>query len=264
MTSIIEKRLSLYKHLENEQQQNEELKEQVTRLQGLANIGTVTCMIAHEINNLLTPLTSYAALALNNLDDAALVAKAFEKTVRNCRRASDMMDSMLALAGGEIKHKQTVQLKNLVEEVFACLCRDFSKDGITVRIEIPDDLTLWVVPVQIQHVLLNLIINAREAMLPGGGILTIRALRGDDGVGIEVSDTGCGIPAEHIEKIFEPFFTTKVEKKSGEGAASAGLGLALAKRIIDAHDGSISVRSKQAEGTVFTIKLPQSHMGKRS
>jgi len=167
LTSIIEKRVSLHKHLESQQRENSALRSQISRLQALANIGTATCMIAHEINNLLTPLGSYAVLALNNPDDKGLIEKALRKAVGNSGRASEIMESMLVLANGETLEKKRVRLNTLVEGVFNCLCRDFTKDGITVNIEISRDLTVWVVPVQIQQVIMNLILNARDAMLPG-------------------------------------------------------------------------------------------------
>ncbi len=257
MTSIIAKRLSLHKDLANRQQQNDALKFQVSRLQALANIGTVTGMIAHEINNLLAPLTSYATLALNNPDDKSLTEKALQKAVRNCERASKIMESMLAVANGEAQGKKSTRLIILVEDIFTCLCRDFAKDGITVKIQIPEDLTVWAVPVQIQQVLMNLILNARNAMLPGSGILTIKARNTANGVQIRVCDTGCGIEPADLKKVFEPFFTTKVDKNSSPDTSGSGLGLVFCKKIVDEHDGSISVESKPAKGTTFKITLPK-------
>jgi len=177
LASITGKRLSLHKRLENQQEQIDALNTQLAQLQHLANIGTVSYMIAHEINNLLTPLRSYAALALNNSDDEPLAQKALRKTVQNCERASKIMESMLTLTSGQTQEKKDAPLLTLVEEIFTCLCRDFAKDGITVETYIPEDLTVWAVPVQIQQVLMNLILNARDAMLPGGGILTIKPQR---------------------------------------------------------------------------------------
>jgi signal transduction histidine kinase len=145
MTRIIEKRLSLHKTLKKQQQSNDTLKFQISQLQALANIGTTTCMIAHEINNLLTPLGNYAELALNNLDDKILVEKALRKTVRNCQQAGKIMDSMLTVANGETEEKMNSKLSVLVDDIFTCLCRDFSKDRITVNIQIPPDLTSWAV-----------------------------------------------------------------------------------------------------------------------
>ena len=261
MTSIIEKRRSLHKHLANQQQKNNALKSQMTQLQALSNIGTATCMIAHEINNLLTPLASYAALALNNPDDKALAEKALQKVVRNCERASKIMESMLAVANGETQEKKNARLITLVEEIFTCLCRDFAKDGITVNMQIPKDLTVCAVPVQIQQVLMNLILNARNAMLPTGGILTIKARDTTDTVQIEVTDTGCGVEPADLKNIFEPFFTAKADKKSPFQHLGSGLGLAFCKKIIDVHNGCISVESKPDEGTTFKITLPKPKLG---
>jgi len=258
LTSIIERRLCLHKELAEQRQQNDTLQFQISQLQVLANIGTATCMIAHEINNLLTPSANYAALAINSPDDKSLTRKALEKTVRNCERASKIMDSMLAMANGEMQEKKNTQLSNLVEEIFTCLCRDFAKDGITVKMQIPEDLTVWAVPVQIQQVLMNLILNARDAMLLGGGILTIEAQDTTDGVQIKVCDSGCGIEQDDLRKIFEPFFTTKTDEKSPSQNTGSGLGLAFCKKVIDEHGGSISVESKPAEGTTIEIVLPQS------
>ena len=257
MTSIIEKRLSLHKDLASQQQQNEALKYQISQLQAFANIGTATCMIAHEINNLLTPLASYATLALNNPDDKSLTEKALQKAARNCERASKVMESMLTMANGEAQEKKNARLIVLVEEVFTCLCRDFSKDGITVKIRIPEDLTVRAVPVQIQQVLMNLILNARDAMLSHGGILTIEAKYTTNAVQIKVCDTGSGIEPVDLEKLFEPFFSTKADKNSSPQQSGSGFGLVFCKKIIDAHGGHISVESKPAKGSTFKITLPK-------
>jgi signal transduction histidine kinase len=257
LTRIIEKRLSLHKRLTNQQQQNDALQSQFTQLQALANIGTTTCMVAHEINNLLTPLANFAALALKNPDDKPLSEKALQKVVRNCGHASRIMESMLAVANGQTQEKQSTPLAALVENVFTCLCRDFAKDGITVDIQIPVDLMVWAVPVQIQQVLMNLILNARDAMLPRGGVLTIKASDAVDAVQIELTDTGCGIAPADLEKIFQSFFTTKANGKSPSQHSGSGLGLFFVKRVIDDHRGCVSVESKPTGGTTFKLTLPE-------
>lgn len=258
LASIIEKRTSLHKHIADQQLENDVLKSQIGRLQTLANLGTVTCMIAHEINNFLTPLANYSALALNNPDDKALTEKALQKTVQNCSRASKIMESMLAVVNNKSCEKENSLLISLVEEIFSCLCRDFTKDGIIVNIRIPEDLAAWAVPVQIQQVLMNLILNARDVMLPKGGVLTVKAEDDGETVQIEVSDTGAGIEPADLERIFEPFFTTKADKKLQGQRSGSGLGLAFCRKIVDEHNGTISVESKPNEGTIFRITLPKS------
>ena len=167
------------------------------------------------------------------------------------------MESILTLANGQKQEKKYCNVATMVEEVFNCLCRDFTKDGITVNIEIPKELTINVVPVQIQQVLMNLILNARDAMLPGGGILNVKAA--DNGVNIllEVSDTGCGIKPENLSKIFEPFFSTKKDGKAASQGSGSGLGLVFCKRIVDEHRGTISVESEIVKGSKFRVILPK-------
>jgi signal transduction histidine kinase len=256
MTAILEKRRSLHKHISSSQRQNELLQSQLAHLQSLANIGTVASMIAHEMNNILTPLTNYAQLALNNPTDSALIKKTLEKTILNSARAAKILESITTLANGEKQHKKNSRLSLMIGDIFTCMCRDFSRDKITVDIQIPDGFMLWAVPVQMQQVLMNLILNARDAMLPKGGRLTIKASDSDDAVTIEVADTGCGIASKNIERIFEPFFSTKT-CDSSHGQTGAGMGLAFCKHIVETHNGDISVVSRVGEGTSFIISVPK-------
>ena len=255
MATIIEKRKSLHRNLKVQQLRNNELQFQVGQLQALANIGTETCMIAHEINNLLSPLAMYADLAINDPDDKALTGKALQKTVQNCRRIGQLMRSVLTVANGQSREKQDTPLTQLIEEIFNCLCRDFSEDAITVKIDISEALQVHAVPVEIQQVLMNLILNARDAMLGQGGTLTIKAGQSDDRISIEVTDTGCGIEPKNLEKIFAPFFTTK--SKEDSQTTGSGLGLAFCKKIIDEHAGTITAESNPSKGTTFKITLPK-------
>ncbi len=256
MTSIIEKRLCLHRELENQQKQNKILRSSVSRLQGLSSLGTATCMIAHEINNLLTPLASYANLALQNPDDKKLTEKALQKTLLNCERARKVTDSILKTVNGRSEVRKEVGLFALVEEIFECLCRDFAKDRIAVDIRIDRDLRLTVVPVQIQQVLMNLIINARSAMLPGGGTLVIEAGENGQGIEIQVRDSGCGIETAELETIVEAIYTTRSVGTATPQAGGSGLGLAFCKEVIDAHKGRIWAESRPLEGSTFTITLP--------
>ena len=258
MASITKKRLSLHRYVEEQKNENDALKSQLAQIQHLANTGTISHMIAHEINNLLTPLRNYAAVALENPDDKLFVEKALQKTVKNCERASNVMESMLAIANGQAQEKTDVRLLGLVEEIFTCLCRDFIKDGITVEINIPENLTIRCIPVQIQQVLMNLILNSRDAMLSRGGILCIRATETNETIIIEVSDTGDGIDAVDLKNIFDSFFTTKINKNTSSECSGTGLGLAFCKKVIEEHEGLISVESKSTEGSKFKITLPKS------
>lgn len=258
MTRIIEKRRSLHKQVAKQQNENRTLKLHLGQLQALANIGLNTSMIAHEINNLLTPLINYAALALKNPDDKAIGEKVIQKTYRNCQRASKVMTSILAITKKDAEKSCSVNLLNLVDEIFTCLCRDFSKDSINVQIEIPEDLTVYGIGIQIQQVLMNLILNAREAMLGRGGVLKIKAEKKENGILIEVGDTGCGIGKENLNRIFNAFFTTKNKSKKSPTGEGTGLGLAFCRKVIDSHNGSLAVETEQEKGSTFKILLPDS------
>ncbi len=224
-------------------------------MQALANLGLTSAMIAHEMNNILTPLGTYAQLALSRPDDSQLIEKTLQKTVLNARRASKILQSMLAMANGRPQARTWCPVEPMVSEIFQCLGRDFAKDGITVVIDMERDIEVWADGISLQQVVMNLILNAREAMLEAGGVLTISAGRFDESTRIEVRDTGCGIARQYLPRIFEPFFTTKT-KESEAARTGSGLGLAFCKRVIESHGGIISVNSQIGQGTAFRINLP--------
>jgi signal transduction histidine kinase len=243
------------------QQQLDALREQLTESQRLATIGTIAAVIAHEFNNLLTPIVSYSQYALSSANsdapDMELVRKALGKAFQSSSKAGQICTSMLGLARGE-STLGPVEVQRLVDETLSVLARDPQKDGIALRVQVQPGLTVVGDPVQLEQVLLNLLINARHAMLGRGGSITVKAGRGSgegDDVRIQVIDTGPGIPEKHLGKIFLPFFTTKGTARKGE-AKGTGLGLAICKEIVEHHHGRIEVQSEVGKGTTFTICLP--------
>lgn len=242
------------------QAQLDSVKEQLTESQRLATIGTIAAVIAHEFNNLLTPIVSYSQYALQSAEsdkpDMELIKKALTKSFQSSNKAGKICTSMLSLARGHsIFGEVTVQ--QLVDEVLAVLARDPQKDGIALRVQVQPDLKVQGDPVQLEQVLLNLLINARQAMLGRGGSLSVKAAASEDGseIRILVTDTGPGIPEKLLPKIFQPFFTTKGTAKPGESRGT-GLGLAICKEIVEHHKGRITVESEVGRGTTFTICLP--------
>lgn len=235
------------------------LREQLTESQRLATIGTIAAVIAHEFNNLLTPIVSYSQFALQSAEsdkpDMELIRKALSKSYQSSSKAGRICASMLGLARGESSLGQ-VSVQQLVDETLAVLARDPKKDGIALRVQVQPELRVHGDPVQLEQVLLNLLINARQAMLGRGGSITIKAqpIEGEE-VRIQVIDTGPGIPEKLMPKIFEPFFTTKGTARKGE-AKGTGLGLAICKEIIEHHQGRIEVQSEVGKGTTFNIHLP--------
>ncbi len=250
---------TFFRELAATQQQLEFLREQLTESQRLATIGTIAAVIAHEFNNLLTPIVSYSQYALQSIDrnqpDMELIKKALAKAFGSATKAGKICTSMLGLARGESTFGK-IEVQKLVDEVLLVLARDPQKDGIALRVQIQPGVTIYGDPVQIEQVLLNLLINARQAMLGAGGALTIKANTLDTGQArIQVIDTGPGIPDKFLNKIFEPFFTTKGTVRKGESKGT-GLGLAICKEIIEHHRGRIEVTSEVGKGTAFTMYLP--------
>ncbi|HZL36834.1 MAG TPA: ATP-binding protein [Tepidisphaeraceae bacterium] len=250
---------SLSARLVSMEQQLDYLREQLTESQRLATIGTIAAVIAHEFNNLLTPIVSYSQFALQSAEsdkpDMDLVRKALSKAFQSSSKAGRICASMLGLARGESVFGP-VSVQRLVDETLAVMARDPKKDGIALRVQVQPDLMVVGEVVQLEQVLLNLLINARQAMLGRGGSITIKAHQIDDGsVRIQVIDTGPGIPEKLLPKIFLPFFTTKATAKKGE-AKGTGLGLAICKEIIEHHKGHIDVHSEMGKGTIFSICLP--------
>jgi signal transduction histidine kinase len=246
--------------LADAQRQLDQLREQLTEMQRLATIGTIAAVIAHEFNNLLTPIVSYSQFALKSAEqpapDMELIKKALTKAFVSSDKAGKICASLLGLARGEPR-LGIVNVNDIVQETLSVLARDPQKDGIALRVQIENNLSVIGDAVQLEQVLLNLLINARQAMLGKGGSLTIKAasVPEDGQAKIQITDTGSGIPAKLMEKIFQPFFTTKGTARRGEQRGS-GLGLAICKEIIDHHAGRIEVASEVGRGTTFTIHLP--------
>jgi signal transduction histidine kinase len=253
---ILAKRQNLNKQLTDLQEQNHLLQNQIYQMRGLANLGLAFSLAVHEINNVLTPLGSYAELALANPKDVALCEKVQKKTVVNCGRVNKILQNLIKSASGKSNKKDYYKVISLVDNVFDCIARDFAKDGITVDIQIDNDLEIYAVDIDIEHVLMNLILNARDSLKQSaGGRLTIKAFNQNDEVTIEVRDTGKGIEKQNMKKIFDPFFTTKSDDSQTLGGS--GLGLSFCKQIMESYDGRITVESEPNAETTFEITFPK-------
>ena len=236
------------------------LEDQLREARRLESIGVLSAGIAHEFNNLLTPIVSYSQYALQSAEsekpDMDLVRKALSKSFQSASKAGKICTSMLGLARGESSFCD-VSVQKLVDEVLLVLARDPQKDGLALRVQVQPELMVHGDPVQLEQILLNLLINARHAMLGRGGSLTIKAsvVDGTDEIRLQVIDTGPGIPEKLLPKIFQPFFTTKGTARKGE-TKGTGLGLAICKEIVEHHKGRIEVESAMGKGTTFSIYLP--------
>lgn len=231
------------------------LKQQLAQAQKLTALGELVSTTTHEFNNVLMTIINYAQLGLRHKDEATR-DKALEKILAAGQRAAKITNSVLGVARNRSNSFESTDLERLVNESLVLLEREMSKYRIRVETQFGKVPEAWAIGNQIQQVLLNLLINARQAM-SGGGTLIIK-LEYDsvaDMVDLVVRDTGCGIAPDHLQKIFDPYFTTK-SGPDDSGRGGTGLGLASCRSIIEAHRGRIRVESTVGRGTAFTIKLP--------
>jgi signal transduction histidine kinase len=237
------------------QQQVAILKLQLAQAQKLTAIGELVSTTTHEFNNVLTTIINYAKLGLRHAD-AATREKAFEKILSAGNRAAKITTGVLGFARNRSSSFEPTDLCRVVEDSLMLLEREMVKYRIKVDKHLDPVPTAWANGNQIQQVLLNLLINARQAM-GNGGLIVVRLSYDEptDIIDLMVRDTGSGIPAETLRKIFDPFFTTK-SGPDDSGKGGTGLGLAMCRDIIEAHHGRIRVDSTPGRGTAFTLKLP--------
>jgi signal transduction histidine kinase len=232
----------------------DQLRAQLLQAQKLSSVGALASSVAHEFNNILTTIINYARLALRSTDDANR-SQALEKILKGSQRAATIINSMLGFARNNSTHREPTDIVALVEEVLLLAEKDLSKHRIHVEKKYHGRPRASVVPAQIEQVLLNLIINARQAMPRGGHLrLEVRDNPRTHMVELSIADTGVGIPADRLRLIFEPFYTTKEPDANGHGGT--GLGLSVCRQIIEQHQGRIRVESLLGKGATFTVKLP--------
>ncbi|MGB7415810.1 MAG: response regulator, partial [Thermosynechococcaceae cyanobacterium] len=242
-----------------------QLEGQFLRAQRLESIGTLASGIAHDLNNILTPIYGVAQLLPLQLPNASeQIQHQIEIIQNSAKRGTDMIQQVLSFARGVEGDRTPLNVKHLISEIRTFAHRTFPK-SVEMSVNLADDL--WSVngdATQLYQVLMNLFVNARDAM-PDGGTLTVSAqnLKIDQALAfvnieahvgpyiqIKVADTGMGIPAEQQERIFEPFFSTK------QATGGTGLGLSTVYSLIQCHGGFITVDSQVNKGTQFKVYLP--------
>jgi PAS domain S-box-containing protein len=243
------------------------LAAQFLRAQRMESIGTLAGGIAHDLNNVLAPIMMAIEILRDKIPDAG-GKRILEIVETSAKRGSDIVKQVLAFGRGVTGDRILVQLKHVINEVARIAGQTFPK-SIDITTNVPRDLwTVLADPTQMHQVLLNMMVNARDAM-PEGGTLSISAknvtldddysqmhpgTKAGNYVNIMIADSGTGIPAEIRVKIFEPFFTTK------EIGMGTGLGLSTTLAIVKSHDGFINLESEEGKGTTFSIYLPATGM----
>lgn len=268
-----------------------ELEGELAHAHRLATLGVFAGAIAHEFNNILTPILSHAEMALSAPEDQSQALKALRKAADGARRAARISDGILGYLNED--RDPIARVRCVIDDAFACLGRDPRTEGVEVSIHAADDCVAAMPAAALQQVLLNLIANALRALRStaaraggdggtagrrrsfNGPRLTIVAERstwnsatpcgaGAPGtVHIAVQDNGPGIPRAVRERVFDLFVHRRASPGAGPASAGGGgparglgVGLAICKRLIESAGGTIEVRSAPGEGARFTITLP--------
>lgn len=236
-------------------QQNEILRQRLMQAQKLTALGELVGTTTHEFNNVLMTIINYAKLGLRH-KDAATREKAFDKILAAANRAAKITTTVLGMARNRSAGQEATDLVALVKDTLVLLEREMNKYRVRVEKQFQPIPEAYVNGNQIQQVLLNLLINARQAM-PNGGRVYVKLAHDPqtDMIDLVVRDFGCGIPQEKLPHIFDSFFTTK-SGPDASGKGGTGLGLSMCKDIIESHRGRIRVDSTLGKGTAFTLKLP--------
>ncbi|MBN2711469.1 MAG: response regulator [Planctomycetes bacterium] len=236
-------------------------EEALIRTERMAAVGTLAGGVAHEFNNLNVGILGFAELSLLREDLDEDLRHALEHIRRAAIRARDITGSLLTFSG---RRKATISSANLVDvvrESLSLINRELDNEQIDLELRlraVPDTI---MDPSQISQVILNLLINARHALLEKTDKrITIETDADSSSVWVEVSDNGCGIPPDDLGKIFTPFYSTKGEHSRGKTPQSkvkgTGLGLSISHTIIENHNGKIEAESVEGEGTSFRVSLP--------
>lgn len=233
---------------------HEELKQSTK----LACIGELAAGIVHDINTPLTCITGFLQLFLRFLDKPNITLSELisarnylQQSLTEAQRCQEIVRNLLMFARKESKVFQAFDLQGIIERSIGLLAKQFDSSNINITYQLPQNLQIMGNATQIQQVLMNLLVNAKNAMPQGGKISISGEEIPNHQIKISITDTGKGIPPENLSKIFEPFFTTN---PAGKGT---GLGLSISKKIIKEHGGDILVSSEVDHGSTFIILLPK-------
>src|SRR5262245_611771 len=247
--------------------EKQELQEQLFQARKMEALGTLAGGVAHDFNNILSAIMGFTELATDEVPEGTVARRNLEEVLKASRRAKVLVQQILTFSRPSQPKSEPIQPHPIVEEVLT-----FLRASLPKTIEIHHDIARTVGPVaisasQLQQVLMNLCVNAIEALGEKGGVLEVhlervkmendfahpqRNLSSSPYLSLTVRDTGCGMTPEVLERIFEPFFTTRPVGKGN------GLGLAIVHEIVTGHGGAITVESTLGRGTTFHVYLPVS------
>jgi hypothetical protein len=231
-----------------------ELESRLVQADKLSSIGLLAAGVAHEVNTPLAVISSYAQMLAKQVGDDEQKSRMLDKITRQSFRASEIVNSLLNFSRTSSSEVAEVNVNRVIQDTLALLEHQLRKSSVEVRTDLQEDLDLVKANSgKLQQVFLNLFLNARDAMeeaAPSKRVLEVVTRGGDNGVEVDVMDTGHGIAPEHLSRIYDPFFTTKAAKKG------TGLGLSVTYGIIAEHNGVIAASSRPGQGTCFHLEFP--------
>lgn len=240
---------TLKKQMESEL---EKTRMQLLQSEKMASLGKLSAGIAHQLNNPLSGIALYSQLIMEDYELSEEAQADFKRVLANVNRCSEIVKQLLQFSRQTNQQIELNDINDIIRRTISLLEKQILFQNIEILEKLSPDLPNIMIDVQqVNHVFMNIIINAADAM-EGKGTLTLKSWqnKNEDTITIQISDTGSGIDPDIITNIFDPFFTTKQEGKG------TGLGLSMAYGIIEHHNGKITVESKLNIGTTFTIQLP--------
>jgi len=253
---------TLEQKVEQRTEQLRRAQAETARGEKLASVGMLASGIAHELNNPLTGVLTFSTLLRKKMPDGSADAEDLDLVIQETKRCAAIIRRLLDFAREKKPEKKFADLNEIIEETERLIERPAHLRDIEIRKELDGSLPpIWVDADQVKQVVMNMLVNAQQA-IDKKGTITVRTrlapepkrvdLKGEPVRMVEmaISDTGCGIPAQDLERIFDPFFTSK---EVGKGT---GLGLSVSHGIVKAHGGLIEVESKVGEGSTFRVYLP--------
>jgi len=228
-----------------------ETRLQLTQADKLASVGRLAAGIAHEINNPLTGVLTYASLMAKRLPEGDPNAEDVEVIVRETKRCRAIIKELLDFARPAPPSRRPTDLNEVVRHSLAVVMNQLSLNHINLALDLAQDLPeAYADGNQVQQIAVNLLLNAADVVQPGTGQIRLATRVFDDAfVELQVTDNGSGIAPEDLPHLFEPFFSTK-------GNRGTGLGLAVTWGIVESHGGSIDVQTELGKGTTFSIRIP--------
>ena len=221
---------------------------ELARKNRLADLGQMASHVAHEVRNNLVPVTLYLSLLRRRIGVDPGVVDVLDKIEAGFSALDVTVNDLLHFTSDRDPVLQQFGVKNLADEIRASLLPQLSAQSIDTAIDVPERIWITADRHMLRRAVLNLVLNAVDAM-PDGGTLEISAIEGPDGVEVRVSDTGHGMSDGTRQKAFEPFFTTK--------QGGTGLGLAIVYRIAEVHRGSVRADAGACGGSTFTLYFPR-------